>query len=44
MKKEVKIRQILNTGNSYILRCILNDGYFEQHEDETTGEFVIHIS
>ena len=39
MKKEVKIRQILNTGNSYILRCILNDGYFEQHEDETTGEF-----
>ena len=39
MKKEVKIKQILNIGNSYILKCILNEGYLEPSEDETTGEY-----
>ena len=39
MKKELKIREIVNQGNLYIVKCILNEGYFEQQYDEFLEEY-----
>jgi len=38
MKKELKIREIVNQGNLYIVKCILNEGYFAPETDVITGE------
>lgn len=40
MLKEVKIKQIINDGNSNTLFCVLNEGYFSNEIDTLTGETI----
>ena len=34
MKKEIKIKEIINTGNEYEISFVCNEGYFESYVDE----------